>query len=333
MTYKLKLYISIGLFISVVIIGVSGYMIISDDSFLDSLYMTIITMTTVGFGELHPLNDTEKLFTIFLILISIVVYGYSAKSLTEYLANGNLFKQLKHKKVQQKIQNLKNHAVVCGYGRNGKQAVVKLKNFNMPCVVVERDKELIEELERENILYIEGDATDDESLEKAALHNAKSLITALPSDADNLFVVLSARQLNKQMTIISRASSESSYKKLIIAGANNIIMPDKIGGQHMASLVVTPDLVEFVERLAILEEGSTNLEEISINDLPSEFLYKTILDLDLRKKTGCNVIGFKTSENEYVINPEASTELTPNTNLIVLGRPNQIQKLRQIFVT
>ena len=333
MTYKFKLYISIGLFISVVTIGVSGYMIISDDTFLDSLYMTVITMTTVGFGELHPLNDIEKMFTIFLILISIVVYGYSAKSLTEYLANGNIFKQLKHKKVQQKIQNLKNHAVVCGYGRNGKQAVVKLKNFKMPCVVIERDKELIEELERENILYIEGDATDDEALEKAALHNAKSLITALPSDADNLFVVLSARQLNKQMTIISRASSESSYKKLIIAGANNIIMPDKIGGQHMASLVVTPDLVEFVERLAILEEGSTNLEEISINDLPSEFLYKTILDLDLRKQTGCNVIGFKTSENEYVINPEATTELTPNTNLIVLGRPNQIKKLRQIFVT
>ena len=331
MVFKRKLYISVVLFVTVIAFGVSGYMYISGDNFIDSLYMTVITMTTVGFGEIHPLNDSEKLFTILLILISIVVYGYSVTALTEYLANGNILQLLKHRKVQQKIQKLKNHTVVCGYGRNGKQAVVKLKNFKMPCVVIERDKELLDEMERENVLYIEGDATDDEALNKAALENAKSLITALPSDADNLFVVLSARQMNKDMTIISRASTESSYKKLIIAGANNIIMPDKIGGMHMASLVVTPDLVEFVERLTILEEGSTNLEEIPINDLPSEFLNKTILDLDLRKSTGCTVIGFKTSDNEYVINPEATTKLTPDSNLIVLGKPDQIQKLTKIL--
>lgn len=331
MIFRPKLYTSIYLLIIVITIGVSGYMLISGDSFIDSLYMTIITMTTVGFGEIHPLTGYEKLFTIFLILISIVVYGYSVTALTEYLANGKILELLKYKKVQQKINKLKNHTVVCGYGRNGKQAVKKLSNFKMPCVVIEKDKELLEELERNNILFIEGDATDDEALEKASLENAKSLITALPSDADNLFVVLSARQLNEEMTIISRASNESSYKKLKIAGATNIIMPDKIGGMHMASLVVTPDLVEFVDRLTILDETSPNLEEISINDLPSELLNKTILDLDLRNTTGCTVIGFKTKDDEYVINPEASTILTPDSNLIVLGRPVQIQKLRQIF--
>lgn len=331
MIFRPKLYISIYLLLIVIAIGVSGYMLLSGDSFIDSLYMTIITMTTVGFGEIHPLTGYEKLFTIFLILISIVVYGYSVTALTEYLANGKILELLKYKKVQQKIQKLKNHTVVCGYGRNGKQAVKKLSNFKMPCVVIEKDKELLAELERNNILFIEGDATDDEALEKASLENAKSLITALPSDADNLFVVLSARQLNEEMIIISRASNESSYNKLKIAGATNIIMPDKIGGMHMASLVVTPDLVEFVDRLTILDESSPNLEEISINDLPSELLNKTILDLDLRNTTGCTVIGFKTKDDEYVINPEASTVLTPDSNLIVLGRPNQIQKLRQIF--
>ncbi|MDO9037769.1 MAG: potassium channel family protein, partial [Lutibacter sp.] len=252
---------SIIFFISVVSIGVIGYMILSEINFLDALYMTIITMTTVGFGEMHPLNEQEKIFTIFLILISIVVYAYSVTALSEYLVNGKLLQLLKLRKVQQKIQNLKNHTIVCGYGRNGKQAVIKLKNFNMPCVVIEKDKALIEQLERDHILYIEGDATQDESIQKAAVQNAKSLITALASDADNLFVVLSARQLNKEMIIISRASNESSINKLKIAGANNIIMPDKIGGMHMASLVVTPDLVEFVERLTLLDEGSTNLEE------------------------------------------------------------------------
>jgi voltage-gated potassium channel len=331
MIFKTKLYVSIIFFISVVSIGVIGYMILSEANFLDSLYMTIITMTTVGFGEIHPLNEHEKIFTIFLILLSIIVYAYSVTALSEYLVNGKLLQLLKLRKVQKKIQNLKNHTIVCGYGRNGKQAVIKLKNFNMPCVVIEKDKALIEQLDRDNILYVEGDATQDESIQKAAVHNAKSLITALASDSDNLFVVLSARQFNKNMTIISRASNESSINKLKIAGANNIIMPDKIGGMHMASLVVTPDLVEFVDRLTMLDEGSTNLEEILVNDLPSEFLNKTIRDLDLRKRTGCSVIGFKTATNDYIVNPESETILTADSNLIVLGRPSQIKKLREIL--
>jgi len=331
MKFRSKLYISVLLLVVVVSVGVIGYMTISGDSFIDALYFTIITMTTVGFGELHPLNDNEKLFTIFLILVSISVYGYSVTALTEYLANGKILQRLKNKKVQKKIKNLKNHTIVCGYGRNGKQAVTKLKKFNMPCVVIEKDKELIEELEHSNILFIEGDATDDEAIKKASLENAKSLITALPSDADNLFVVLSARQINSKFIIISRASNESSYNKLKIAGATNIIMPDKIGGDHMASLVVTPDIVEFVDRLTISDDDSANLEELSINDLPSDLMGKTILDLDLRRRTGCTVIGFKTSEDEYIVNPEPNTILNPNSHLIVLGRPNQIEKLREIL--
>tara|TARA_R110001583_G_scaffold15052_4_gene62383 strand:- start:5672 stop:6667 length:996 start_codon:yes stop_codon:yes gene_type:complete len=331
MVVKTKLYISLLLLTIVLTIGIVGFIIISNESFIDSLYMTVITMSTVGFGTLHELNQTEKLFTIILIILSISVYGYSVTALTEYLANDNFFQLLKYNKMQQKIQKLKNHTVVCGYGRNGRQAVVKLKKFNMPCIVIEKDKEILEELDANNIMYVEGDATGDEALEKANIRNAKSLITALPSDADNLFVVLSARQINKKFIIISRASNESSIKKLMIAGATNIIMPDKIGGMHMASLVVTPDLVEFVERLTIDDETAANLEEVSINDLPAEYVNKTILDLDLRRRTGCNVIGFKTADNEYIVNPEAETKLTPNSNLIVLGRPNQIQKLRQVL--
>jgi voltage-gated potassium channel len=245
--------------------------------------------------------------------------------------NGRILQNLKIKKVQQKIQQLKNHTVVCGYGRNGKQAIEKLRNFDMPCVVIEKRKDMIEDLERHQILYIEGDATDDDSLEKAAIKNAHSLITALPSDADNLFVVLSARQLNKDLTIIARASLESSYKKLKIAGANNVIMPDYVGGMHMASLVVTPDIVEFVDRLTVLDEGTPNLEEIDINKLPAEFLNKTILDLDLRNLTGCTVIGFKTANDDYIINPEPSMRLTKDSILIVIGRSDQIQKIHKIF--
>lgn len=331
MVVKTKLHISLTLLILVLIVGIVGYTIISNETFIDSLYMTVITMSTVGFGTLHELNQTEKLFTIVLIILSIGVYGYSVTALTEYLANDNFFKNLKYKKMQQKIQKLQNHTVVCGYGRNGRQAVAKLKEFNMPCIVIEKSKTIIKELELNNILYVEGDGTDDKTLNEAAILNAKSLITALPSDADNLFVVLSARQINKDFIIISRAAHESSCKKLKIAGATNIIMPNKIGGEHMASLVVTPDLVEFVDQLTISDEYSTNLEEIATNDLPAEFLNKTILDLDLRRKTGCLIIGFKTSEHKYIINPDASIKLVSNSKLIILGKPNQIEKLRQIL--
>lgn len=331
MLVKSKLYFSILLLALVIIIGVVGFMIVSGETFIDALYMTVITMSTVGFGTLHKLNQNEKLFTIFLILISITSYAYSVKALTEYFASGKFFQILKHKKVQQEIQNLKNHTVVCGYGRNGKQAVAKLKQFNQPCVVIEKRKDEILDLERDNILYIEGDATNDDDLNKLGLERAKSLITALPSDADNLFVVLSARQFNKNFTIISRASNESSYGKLKFAGATNVIMPDKLGGAHMASLVVTPDLVEFIDRLTIAGDVQANLEEISVNELPDEYVSKTILDLDLRKKTGCNVIGFKTINGDYIINPDAHTKLEKNTYLIVLGNKEQILKLRELF--
>jgi voltage-gated potassium channel len=301
---KSKFYKALFFLLTILSIGVVGYMTLSDFDFIDALYMTVITISTVGFRELHPMNTEEKVFTIFLILTSLSLFGYAVSSFTEALANGEFFKQLKRKKVQQKIDKLKQHTIVCGYGRNGMQAINKLRSYQQKFVVVEKDKELISSLEEDGILYIEGDATTDEVLLKAGIENANYLITALPSDADNLFVVLTASQLSKDCKIISRASNESSNSKLKIAGASNVIMPDKLGGAHMASLVVTPDVIEFVDRLTI--EGETTA-------------------------TGCTVIGFKTSDGNYVINPEASIKLVADSRLIVLGKPEQIVKLRKLF--
>jgi voltage-gated potassium channel len=328
---KSKFYKALFFLLTILSIGVVGYMTLSDFDFIDALYMTVITISTVGFRELHPMNTEEKVFTIFLILTSLSLFGYAVSSFTEALANGEFFKQLKRKKVQQKIDKLKQHTIVCGYGRNGMQAINKLRSYQQKFVVVEKDKELISSLEEEGILYIEGDATTDEVLLKAGIENANYLITALPSDADNLFVVLTASQLSKDCKIISRASNESSNSKLKIAGASNVIMPDKLGGAHMASLVVTPDVIEFVDRLTIEGETTANLEEVDVNGLPKEYLGKTIFDLDLRNKTGCTVIGFKTSDGNYVINPEASIKLVADSRLIVLGKPEQIVKLRKLF--
>lgn len=319
------------LVVLILAIGTTGYMWLSGYNFIDALYMTVITVTTVGFGELQPFSPEEKVFTIFLILTSITIFGYAVSAFSEYLVSGKLFEHFKHKRVEKQIGRLKGHTIVCGYGRNGKQAILKLGNYNKKFVVVDKNKEMIEVLDAAGILNIHGNATLDETLQKAGIEKADFLITALPSDADNLFVVLTASQLNKDCTIISRASKESSYKKLKFAGANNVIMPDKLGGDHMASLVTTPDVIEFVDRLTIEGETTANLEEVAVNDLPEQYINKTILDLDLRRQTGCTVIGFRNPDKDYIINPEASIKLVAGSQLIILGRPEQIIKLREFY--
>ena len=249
--FQSKLYKALLLFLLIIATGVVGYMYLSNYTFVNALYMTVITITTVGFGEIRPLSPEERLFTIFLILMSVTSLGYVASVLSEYIASGRFFEKIKSKRVQKKIKQLEGHAIVCGYGRNGKQAVTKLIQFDKPLVVIETDEDRIAELEDQQILHITGDATKDDILKKAGITSAVSLIATLPSDADNLYVVLSSRQLNKDLTIVSRASNDSSDSKLRIAGADNVIMPDKLGGDHMASLLVTPDIVEFVDMLAV----------------------------------------------------------------------------------
>lgn len=171
----------------------------------------------------------EKIFTIGLILSSLIIFGYAVSSFSEYLISGQFFYQLKIKQVQKKIEALTGHTIVCGYGRNGRQALAKLDSYKQQVVIIEQDKEIIEALDSRGILNVEGDASLDETLIKAGIYRAANLITVLPSDADNLFVVLTAKQLNKQCKIISRASKETSNSKLKIAGADNVIMPDKLG--------------------------------------------------------------------------------------------------------
>src|SRR5210317_378263 len=177
MRFQNRVLVAILMFISIEAIGTVGYMLLGGEDFLDALYMTVITTTTVGFGEIHPFSPAEKIFTIFLIIVSVIMYGYFITAITEYLTTSNFIQNLKLKRVKNEISALNNHTVVCGYGRNGKQAVDKLKQFNEPCVVIEKRLEEIKDLEKDGILYIEGDATKDEDLSKAGLEKAKSLIT------------------------------------------------------------------------------------------------------------------------------------------------------------
>lgn len=329
--FRSKIYTAVAMLVLLIFVGVVGFRVMSGFTWLDAIYMTVITITTVGFGEVKPLDPQAKIFTVFLILTSVIIVGYAIKVITEYILSKNSVDELKQRKMQKKIDAYKNHIIICGYGRNGKQAASKLVAYKKPFVVIERNKELTETFNNEEVSFVIGNANEDEILFQAGIERASTLICALPNDADNLFVVLSARQINKNIRIISRASQETSYNKLKLAGANNVIMPDKIGGDHMASLVVVPDLIEFIDNLSIVGKSNINIEEIAVEKLYDTNTTQTIRDLDLRKKSGCTVIGYKDSNGEYIVNPEADLELVPNSKVIVLGRPEQIQKLNALY--
>ena len=325
-----KIYLALFLMVAVLTTGVLGYHYLSKFSWIEALYMTIITVSTVGFKEVHPLNTSEQIFTIFLIMSSIFIFAFSISVVTEYITSRNSLQTLKKKKVKQQIDRLQNHVIVCGFGRNGSQAAQRLKAYNRPFVIIEKSRETIEKYESE-FLFVEGDANEDEVLEAAGVNRADYLIVTLPDDAANLFVVLTARQLNRKLFIISRASQISSVKKLRLAGADKVIMPDKIGGDHMASLVVIPDLITFMDKLSLEGERTTNLEEVGIEDFRDHIECNTLRDLDLRRKTGCTIIGYIKPDGTYIINPEADLPLEPKSKVIVLGRPEQIRKLNEMF--
>ncbi|OZV69000.1 potassium channel family protein [Winogradskyella aurantia] len=329
--FRSKIYTALIMLLFLMCVGVLGYKLISGYDWVDAIYMTVITITTVGFAEVNPLDTASKIFTIFLILASVVIVGYAISIITEYILSRNNFEDIKQRKMQKRINSMSNHIIICGFGRNGKQAARKLLAYKKPFVIIERDREIIERFQEDDIAFVQGNANDDDTLKEAGIERASTLISALPNDADNLFVVLSARQINNKMAIISRASEETSYNKLKLAGANNVILPDKIGGDHMASLVVIPDLIEFIDNLGIVGERNINVEEVKAEQLYDTRKIKTIRELDLRKKTGCTVIGFKDEHGDYIVNPEADTKLVPGSKIIVLGRPEQIETLNSEY--
>ncbi|MBL0032639.1 MAG: potassium channel protein [Bacteroidetes bacterium] len=303
---------------------------IEDYNFIDAVFMTIITIATVGYREVKELNTGGKIFTSFLIIYSISTFAYAISVITRYVIEGEFQTYFRHYQVNKEIQKLKNHIIVCGYGRNGKQACDQLRSEGVRFVAIESNPQIIAAMQEEqDLLFIEGDATKDEVLLEAGLENAKALITALPSDAANVFVVLTARDKSPKLKIISRASDDASEHKLKRAGADNVIMPDKIGGTHMAALITKPDVLEFIDHIT----GTINirLEEILFKSLPDSMQNKSIRELEIRNKTGANIIGFKSASGDYIINPSPDTVMMQDAKLFVLGTQEQVSKFKEIL--
>jgi len=314
----------------IILIGILGYIIIEGYNFIEALYMTTIAITTVGFGEVRPLSNVGRLFTVFLLITSWVTFAWAIARITQFVVTGEINKYFKMRKNMKTITQLNRHVILCGFGRNGQQAARTLKNHNMPFVVIERSEDSMEKIlpDFPNLIYLIGDGTDDDLLIQAGIERGVALISALPDDADNVFIVLSARALNHKLQIISRASDESSIPKLRKAGADNVIMPDKIGGSHMATLVSKPDVIEFMDFLSSEDGESVNMESVPFELLPSNIKNKPLKVVMEWNKTGVNCLGIKNREGKFIINPPGDTLVTEGCKVIVFGTRSQISEMK-----
>lgn len=318
------------LFLLLILVGTAGFMFLEHYSFLDALFMTVISMSTVGYGTVHPLSPWGKIFTILFIVVSLGVVGYFISQITQHFFKRQFGFFLGPYSRNSKRKKMKNHVIVCGYGRNGSQVVKELIAYKEKIVVIDNNHELIVNQRFDQTEFIEGDATVDDVLIKAGVQKATALITALPVDADNLYVVLSARALNPNLKIISRASNESAEKKLRMAGVTNVVTPERVGGTHMATLVAQPDVMEFLECLNRRGNSPVQLMEIICDKLPEDLINKPIEEIGYRKITGVNILGFKTASGEYILNPSPDTQLYPNSKLFVLGTFEQVSELSRL---
>lgn len=292
--------------------------------------MTIITVSTVGFREVAELSTEGKFFTAFLIISSFGSFAFAITSITTFVVGGQYRKHLREYKMTQQLKKMKDHVIICGYGRVGSQVASDLRSNGIEYVILEKDEHLISHQD-DDTSFLYGDSTDDEILKRASIGTAKAIITCLPKDADNLYVVLSARQFNSEVLIVSRASAPSSVSKLKFAGADNVIMPDAVGGSHMASLIANADVMEFIDNIRVKGYMETNVESISYEELPAKLRNLTIGDLDSRTITGVTIVGFKSINGAYIINPDMDIKVDEGSKLFVLGNTKQIRKLVEHF--
>lgn len=315
-----------------VVIGVVGFVWIEQYSVIDAFYMTVITISTVGFGEIHELSSTGRIFTSLLIITSFVSLAYAITSITSYLIGTEYRNHRNHQKLMEDLSQLKNHVIVCGFGRVGKQVAYDLSLSKTPFVIIEQDPIEIESCElKDGFLFYKGNATDDDSLLHCNLDKAKAIICCLPSDSENLYVVLSAREKSEKVLIISRAIMLSSISKLKFAGANNVILPDTIGGSHMASLVTNPDVMEFMDIIGVQKRAGSNVASIHYDQLPTHLQNKTIGAIRETENLEVNIVGMKMSDGHYMINPNAEVVFQKNCNLFVLGTDEQLKNFKNYF--
>lgn len=315
------------LLIITIIIGVIGYELTEKYTFLEALWQTVITLSTVGFGELREMSQPGRIFTIVLIMFGFAVFGYSLTSLTRIIVEGEIRNIFRNRKMEKEISNMKNHVILCGHGHLGREIAGELKKWRKEYVVIEMDETIGQELIDQHILVVIGDATEDDTLIKAGIKDAEGVIAALTDDVKNLFVTLTARKLNPGLKIVTKAEQEGSEAKLISAGANKVISPAQIGGKRMASVLINPEVINFLDVVVSEKEFDLSMQEVRIQ---KNSIIEGLSIKDAQIPREIKVIGMKKGDGNMQINPPATQELNADSVLIVLGENVYIEKLLEM---
>ncbi len=326
-TFRKKLILSLILFIIVLLSGTVGYYFIEGWDIFDSLYMTVITLSTVGFHEIEPLSKAGKAFTIGLIIFGLGVVAFAVNFGLKAMFEGEFQDVFGRRKLEKVLESLENHYIVCGYGRMGKVICTELKQKGIPFVIVEKETRELDV--DEDFIIIYGDATRDELLKNVGIEKAKGLISVLDSDAQNLYVVLSARGLNKDLFIVARANEEGSDYKLTRAGADKVVSPYHIGGLRIAHTIFKPTVVDFLELTAKTGNMEIQIEEVLVEE-GSLLADKTIKDAHIGGKKGVIIVALKGKNGTIMFKPDVDTQIAVGDTLAVIGEPehfNQLEKL------
>jgi len=304
---------------SVFATGISGYMIIENWSFADAIYMVIITLASVGYGEVHPLTPNGRIFTMFLILGGTGILVYAVSSFTAFIVEGNLTDVLRRKKMQKQIAALRNHYIICGAGLTGRYCIEELHRTKRQFVVIERDAEKIRELIEQGVLCVEGDASHDLTLRQAGVEQASGLVSALSSDAENLFVVFTAKRLKTDLRIVSKATEKESEQKLRLAGADGVVTPKSIGGLRMASELIRPTVTSFLDKMLRLENRTIRVDEIPVV-AGSRFAGKSLGETGLLDQQAFSVVAItENGADSYRFNPSRESVLAEGQTIVVVG--------------
>lgn len=317
--------------LGVALIGTLWYRFVEGWSWSDSIYMTVITLATVGYGETNPLSERGRLFTISLILMGVVSIGYIVNRFTEAVIQGYFQEGIRLRQRRRLVDSLREHYILCGFGRTGRQIAVEFKSEGIPFVIVDSKAEQVTEALEIGYVAVQGDATLDETLLKVGIERAICLVAALPSDAENLYTVLSAKTLNPQLRAIARASTEEALTKLQRAGADAVVSPYITGGKRMAAAALRPQVLDFMDGILTGHHRSFYLEEFLLDSETCPVVGQTLREARLRSQSGALVLAIRRADGILIAGPTGETRLLAGDLLICLGTAEQLRLLNRIL--
>lgn len=310
--------------------GCAGYMMIEGWRFADALYMTVITLATVGYSEVHPVSELGRYFTVILIFLGVGFFLYVGGNIIQFLVEGRIRLILGRHKLDKQIKKLKNHYIICGYGRIGRVLTRFLVEKYINVVVIEKSKARVPILNEDGVLYLIGESTDENVLISAGIKKAKGLITAVATDADNVFLVLIAKALNPDIFIVARAIQNTAKKTLQAAGADKVVSPYDLGARRMAHAVLRPTVIKFLEMAFADETADIQVEEMAIKP-KSELIDVQLMDSGIRSLMNIIILSIKKIDGSMLFNPEADTLLELGDTLVVMGKARDLNQLQQLL--